>query len=417
MSAAVDRRPMSTTERLWIVAEHLHPPFVNQLVLEAAPGDDLSESRLKDAMAAVSDAHPGTRLRAAGVLGWSHYVADAPRPPVLTVDGQGWDARSPAGANFLRHPLPVATGPTTGILRVEGPVQRLVIRTHHATMDGGGTSAMARDLFRALRGEPLEGSIVGSPVDVDIAKTLSPPPFKVRDHRFGAPTGAVRGSLSETTWRRRTYQGSARKLLPRVVLALYQVSRQWTELPLSISVPVDLRRHRPDLRSTANLTGAVFLDLDVDLVPGDGDQEAPADRIARVLAARAASGDAGKGLIAGQPLRWLPLGWLRGLGRHFMHKEARAGRYPSSGVISNLGRMDLPSLSCSGFTSQRAFWIPPASEGQRLFLTLSGGPEGVELCCTMAEAFASDGRLDALLDGVLAFLDNGPAPSPTTGAP
>ncbi len=400
-------RPMSTTERLWIVAEHMHPPFVNQVVLEGAPGDDLSEGRLAEAMAAVSAVHPGTRLRAAGALGWSRWEQDAPAPPVLTVDGSGWDGRSPAGARFLQLPLPAATGPTTGLLRVEGGVLRLVLRSHHATMDGGGTHAVARDLVRALRGEPPRGSTLDPTTDVDLARSLQPPAFQRRPHRFGAPTGKADGSLSRTTWARRTYTGRPRRLLPRVALAIQAVSRRWTSLPISLSVPVDLRRHRPELRSTANLTGAVFLDLDTDLAqpPAAGDQQGPADRLAALLAARAASGEAGKGLVAGQPLRWLPLGWLVGLGRPFMRKEVGADRYPSSGVISNLGRMDLAALSCPGFTAQRAFWIPPASEGQRLFLTLTGGPQGVELCCTMAEAFASGGRLDALLDGVIEELD------------
>lgn len=401
-------RPMSATERLWVVAEHMHPPFVNQLVLEAEPGASLSEERLAQAVGAAAAAHPGTRLRSAGALGWARWVDDAPLPPVLSVDGSAWSGRSPAGAAFLQLPLPAATGPTTGVLRVEGDPLRLVIRSHHATMDGGGTHLFARDLFRALRGEPLEGSTLDPTVDVDIARSLEPPPFSRREHRFGAPTGVARGRLDRTTWLRRTHTGSTRRLLPRLAVALHTVAQQWTELPLSLSVPVDLRRHRPELRSTANLTGAVFLDLDVDLRSSPhGRQLAPDLRLAELLAERAAGGEAGKGLVAGQPLRWLPLSWLVGLGRHFMRKEVKAGRYPSSGVISNLGRMDLAALSCPGFAARTAFWIPPASEGQRLFLTMTGGgSDGVELCCTMAEAFASDGRLEALMDGLIEALED-----------
>lgn len=398
---SANHRTMSSIERLWVLAGRSHPPFANQLVLEGTPGADLSEVRLSEAMEQVIARHPGARLRASGVLGWSKWVADGHPPPVRTVDGARWSGRDPAHAPFLRQPLPTEAGPTTELLRVEGAPLRLVLRTHHGVMDGGGTTLLALDLFRALRGEPVEGAALDPTTDLALARARDPGPVPKRAARFGAPTGPGAGDLQQTTWLRRTYTGPTRRLLPRVALAIHAVSRQWTPHPLSLVVPVDLRRQQPSLRSTANLTGAVDLDLDVDLDTPEGAAQDPVERLAALLAERASGPDAVNGIVAGWPLRWMPLWLLTWLGQTAFRKENKAGRYPNSGAISNLGRMDLGALSCPGFTPERAFWIPPGSPGQRLFLTLTGGPAGVELCCTMAEGYASGGRLAALLDGVI----------------
>jgi hypothetical protein len=185
----------------------------------------------------------------------------------------------------------------------------------------------------------------------------------------------------------------------------------WSTLPHAITdfgkiteVPVDLRRHAPGLRSTANLTGLVYLDVDAALR-----EPSPVAALRDALDRLAAGPEAGEDLLGAELLRWIPEAWLAALGRRNLLREARAGRYPHAAVISNLGRMDLDALRMPGVQPRRAFWIPPAGPGQRLFLTMTGGPDGVELCAAMADAYADAGRLDALLTGILRSLQQGPA--------
>ena len=396
-------RTLSGTERLWLVADRMHPPFVNQLVIEL-DGALPPEPALRRAMEVAAAAHPGARARVRGALWGRRWEVVGEAPPVRTVDGSAWSGHDPDHAGFLLDPLPPEHGPTVELLRVEGPLPRLVLRSHHALMDGGGTTLFALDLARSMRGEPLTGSELASTRDVDLARAAGARRFQPRPLTAGAPTGPPSGPPGPTTWRRVRHAGPTRALLPRLAVALHEASRTFTDAPLVVQVPVDLRRHAPGLRSTANLTGLVYLDVDAALR-----EPSPVAALRDALDRLAAGPEAGEDLLGAELLRWIPEAWLAALGRRNLLREARAGRYPHAAVISNLGRMDLDALRMPGMQPRRAFWIPPAGPGQRLFLTMTGGPDGVELCAAMADAYADAGRLDALLTGILRSLQQGPA--------
>jgi hypothetical protein len=359
-------RRLSPVERVWLAADRLCPPFVNQLVLE---GDGVPDEA---AWRAASG--PGLVLR--GVLGGCRWVP-GPAAPVRTVDGSAWDGFGPDGAPFLRDPLP-PSGPTCEVLLAPG---RVVFRSHHAVMDGRGTLVWVDDVFRALRGEAVPALDVGV-TDLDLARPG--PPARRRDE-CPAPTGRAVASEG-VTWRRRTVAGPVAKVLPRVVhtvgtLALRQGA------PVRIGVPVDLRRDAPSVRSTANLTGMVFVPV------GRGDS---VEDVARALEALVPQ--AGLFVHEAAPLRGIPLAVMAWAGRRGAARALRLGRYGASAAVSNLGRLDLAAFHGGGFRARRAFFIPPGNPAQPFFLALAGHPEGVELVATTPAALATDGRLDAALD-------------------
>ncbi len=358
-------RRLSPVERVWLVADRLCPPFVNQLVLE---GDGMPDE-------AAWRAAAGRGLVLRGVLGGCRW-APGPATPVRVVDAGAWDGRGPEGAPFLRDPLPPG-GPTREILLAPG---RVVFRSHHAVMDGRGTLVWVDDVFRALRGEAVP-SHDAAVTDLDLAR---PGPGARRRDECPAPTGAAAAGEG-VTWRRRTVPAGASRVLPRVVHAVGALALRHGA-PVRIGVPVDLRGAH-GVRSTANLTGMVF----VPVTPEDA-----VDDVARALTALVPQ--AGAFVRAAAPLRGVPLAVMAWAGRRGAARALRTGRYGASAAVSNLGRLDLGGCHGGGFRARRAFFIPPGNPAQPFFLALTGHPEGIELVATTPAALATGGRLDDALE-------------------
>ena len=392
-------RVLSGTERAWLVADALCPPFVNQQLIEGT--GDLSLPQLRRAVRRAALASPGVCVRLRGRLQGSRWLADGPAPPVSVIETD-WDGQGDEGAPFLRRPLDPWRGPTAEVLVLRGVRTRLVVRTHHASCDGRGAGLFTADLFRALRGEAPLGSTAGPLTDAALARELlgSAPPAEQPSSRWRAPTGGTGGDLRlQVAWRRRRVRGSGRGLLPRALRALWRASLQHGEAPLRVGIPVDLRRHRPGVRSAANLTGIAHVELD--------------DRGVEPAALRAAveAPETAQLALAAEPLRGVPLWLMRAEGRRHARRALRTGQFATSATISNLGRQDLGALSGGGFVAQRSVWIPPGQPSLPLFLTLSGDSEGFDILASAPVGLAGGERQEALLEGMARELSGSAAPS------
>lgn len=394
------QRPLSPVERIWLVADRLCPPFVNQLVLEGDPaaGPALDEGAWRTAVEAAAAVNPGSRLVLRGVLGGSRWVA-APAPPaVRTVDGRAWDGRGPEGAPFLAEPLPPRGGPTCAVLLVEGAPPRVVVRTHHAVMDGRGTLSFVEDVFRALRGEAPVGAAARID-DATLGRSLDAGVGDRRTEDCLAPTGAPDGTEPGVRWRRVSLPGRPARLLPRLALALAAEARARAGAAATgrvrFDVPVDLRPRRPGLRSTANLTGMLF----VEVAPDDGP-----DDIARALA----RGLAERREVAAEPalaaLRGVALGLLVAGARRGVRRNHGRARYAATAVLSNLGRLPLATFHGAGFRAETGFFIPPGTDSSPFFLATAGTEDRVELTASVPRVLATDGRLEAVLGTLVAAL-------------
>jgi hypothetical protein len=312
---------------------------------------------------------------------------------VQVLDGSRWDGQSPEGAPFLREGIDPRQGPTCQIWILPGATTRIVVRTHHALMDGQGTLLLARALFAALRGEELPTAELGPTTDEDIACELGRSGEAPQPRRFGAPTGLAESAPFEITWGRVRIPGKVSRLLPRIAVSLAQYSQEDAALPLRFAVPVDMRRHRPGLQSSANLTGLARLDMAPLLATKD-----PVEAVAQALEAAMARGAEAAVVRSSRIARWLPLSWMGWIGTQNARRCLGDGRYPSSGVLSNLGRLRLEAFSGGGFTAQRAFFIPPGNPGLPLFLSMAGDSEGIELCAAVPCGLATQDRLSSLLE-------------------
>lgn len=393
-------RLVSGIERYWLAADRIHPPFVNQMVLE---GDALPEPPGGDwpaVMAEAARALPGMRVRLRGFLGWSRWMADGPVPRIRRVEASSWSGRDPEGAPFLADRLSPRRGPVAEVVLCEGDPARVVIRTLHAATDGQGTLLFARTLFATLRGENPPVATMGPLTDLDLASRLEVPGEKTPKQDCVAPTGAAAPKAPfATTWYRTRAPGRYRQLLARVAVGLARVTDRPVGGVIRVDIPTDLRRLVPDLRSSANLTGMLRIPVHPHL-----SRSRPVQAMANAIKTARESWRDLPVVRAASYARWVPLILLRRGGTVAARRCLRKQRYPSSAVLSNLGRLPLDDFSGGGFFANRAFFIPPGNPGLPLFLTLTGDAEGVELCASLPEGLATDRRIRTFLDRLVAEL-------------
>ncbi|MEU3771876.1 non-ribosomal peptide synthetase [Streptomyces sp. NPDC032472] len=215
-----------------------------------------------------------------------------------------------------------------------------------------------------------------------------PAPFPGRPSPLGRGTA---GAAPQTLWLRRTLPGRHPALTARLAQALADMTR----LDTRVMVPVDLRRHRPQLAATGNLTLPLFLDLR----PGQDWAAAHS----RLLSALAEGGELAAGFEAG--LARLPLPAVAVLLRTAQAAAVRTDRHLASAVVSHLGRLDPAELSGGGFTAATAYALPV--HAPLVPLSFAAAETGTRTEITLGLR-ARDPLLrphaDALLDAVLARL-------------
>ncbi|MER7468351.1 non-ribosomal peptide synthetase [Streptomyces sp. NPDC097981] len=386
------RRPVSPTERLYLAAGHARGAMALRIVVEGDGAPD--RERLQAALAQAAEACPGSSLVRVGAM-WS---AEGPPPRVrYAVPRAGAHADSahgtvvlPTGSSRRAEPpgCEVLIVPGAG---ADGTATTVVFSASHSVMDGHGALTWVREVFRALRGEAARPA-VDADTDAALLRRLGstglrPTPRPARRSPLGASNGS--GPI-RTLWLRRTLPGRHSALTARLAQALTDAAR----LDTRVMVPVDLRRHRPGIAATGNLSLPLFLDLH----PG-ADWTAAHTRLLTSLAE-------GRELAAGfeTALARLPSAVTAGVLRTAQAVAFRTDRHLASAVVSHLGRLDLAELSGGGFTASAAFALPvhaplvplslvAAETGTATEITLGVRGAGPDLAARAAEL------LDATLAG------------------
>ncbi|HOO70349.1 MAG TPA: hypothetical protein PK926_01215 [Spirochaetota bacterium] len=381
-------RKLTYNERLFIVADEICPPLLNQLFFDGEGSFDAE--MWSRAVEAASEANPGSRLVLRGSLGMSRWEDSGSAPRVIEVDGSVWDGMGPDGAPFLQKRLMPRQGPTCEVLLIKGDPLRVCFRTHHAVMDGRGTLTWAEDIFRALRGEPLIGSR-STLSDLELARSVQPEwrtPFP-RDNI--APTGKTSGSERGVTWKRMFIPGSYNNFLGQVAVLAAREAWKHQQGPVRFGVPVDIRFRRKGLRSTGNLSIAIYIEVRPDSTP----EEIAQDVKKQIDEKRDCMIDRWDPMI-----RFLPLGFLYKKGQEMILNNAAKNRYGLSGILTNMGKIPMEIFSGGGFRA-RAFWgIPPSLENTPFFLGMASHDHTSELIVTMPKNLAGGNRIDTVLDAI-----------------
>ncbi|MFF3429460.1 non-ribosomal peptide synthetase [Streptomyces sp. NPDC002602] len=408
------RRPVSPTERLYLAAEHARGAMALRILVE---GEGLpAPDRLRAAVARAAEAVPGSRLARRGPL----WHADGPLPRVRYADARSaaaFEVSTPDTTTLLYGPARRTDPPGCEVLVVPGraapsaadegavPGTRttLVFSVSHALMDGHGALIWVREVFRALRGDPVQPAL-GPDTDRGLLRRVG-----AADRRptlppdQPSPLGRASAGPPRTLWLRRTLPGHHSALTARLAQAVTDASGR----PGRVMVPVDLRRHRPGVTATGNLTLPLFLDLS----PGD-DWTGPHLALLRSLAE-------GRELATGfeSALAPLPLAASALLLRAGQAATGRADRHLATAVVSHLGRLAPEDYSGGGFTATTVYALPVHAPLVPVSLVAAETPEGTELTMGVRGGPDLAARAERFLDRALARLAPTTEPPPTTVSP
>ncbi len=332
------RRRISDNERLYLSMQELFSCFAIQLVVEGVGRVD--PAGLREAVAAASEACPGARF----VLRGDMWVDGGVPPPLHLVDEGEFDGSNFGDFDVLNRKLDPVSGPTCEVVLLRRDPAVLVFRALHSTMDGKGTMLLIDNVFRALRGEsPV--SVLGVQTDLSLIQGLQPR-NEAPDMRLSVRTAKDRATEAPYhVWRKRlTLPGQ-----PPAMVA--QTAELLTELGCSSSnrflVPVDLRRHGDQELCSGNLTLPIFLEAHA----GESWQELHG----RLIAALARGEELNlKSADLGLALR-VPKWALKAGLRSMLAIQNLRNRQPCGAVISNLGFVNLETLSAPGFSASTLY--------------------------------------------------------------
>ncbi|MFD6450264.1 peptide synthetase [Nocardia sp. NPDC060220] len=389
----VFRRPVTTTERMYFPMRELAPPFLMQLVV---PGEgNIDPDALRTAVTTAAAATPGARLRRRG----NEWVDSDIAPAVRVLDHR------------LSYPAletdPVLTGAigptpdaTVEVLLLAGAPTTLIFRVFHGVMDGIGMVAWVTNVLRALRGEdpvPQPDPIADQELVARIGAPGRPTPMVPR-YRTAVGRGRQRRDLAPHLLRHRRIAAAGSGALARVC-ALLAAETAGTS---RIMMPVDLRRHDPALRSTANLALPLFLDIE----PGR-DWISIKDQIKAGLHERRELNQ-----LANTRITLVPDPINRGVLRTTNWLGARLGRNLASATVSHMGRFTADELAVPGFRPTGLFVLPQHSIAMPLLFGLTEFDGHTDLTVSARNGAGIEARLEALLDRIVSMLEADlPAPS------
>lgn len=395
-------RKLSTVERYYVSCDtdgaSAYSPCVNQVVIDGH--GDITEQTLRSAVSVASASNPGSRLMLEGHLGFSRWVAAFKTCRFTVIHDSKWDGCSDLNAGFLFNYLPVREGVTSEVVFIPKAKNRffIIFRTHHGTMDGRGTQHFIQDVFRILNNQkPLgENSVIN---DIQLATRVSKSKKStalINEVKPITNPVVVEGKAVNSRWLRKTIQGKHKGLLGKVALEIARYGRSQGCEDVRIQLPVDMRPHVDGIRSTANLTGGIVIDVPEDMTL-DGWNSEIRSQIAQKKEAEVPRFFK---IIPFELLDWIPLSVMKKSNQKLVNKRRISGRFRTSGIISNLGRLSLKDYTGGGFVADCVFFIPPEFDTTALFVTLTGHENGIEFLMRIPD-YLDGGQLEDLMDSVL----------------
>ncbi|WP_330254722.1 peptide synthetase [Nocardia sp. NBC_00565] len=384
----VFRRRISPTERLYFSTRDLAPPFLMQLVVHGNGGLDPAE--LRRAVTVASAANPGSRL----VRDGDDWVDSGTAAAVRVVAGASLNYPALEDDPILNSPIGPTPERTCEVLLLTGDPVTIVFRVFHGVMDGMGVRMWVSDIFRVLQGqEPLGAA---DPIaDADIVARIGAPgkPTLVLPV-YPSAAGCGRQDRAASHWllRNRTIPVTGKGTVARVAAILAAQA----ETKCRIMIPVDLRRHAPEIRTTANLALPLFIDMR----PGDDWRGINADKRSGLQANRELNQLDNGGLAK------LPPFVVRGILRAANWLGARLDLNIVSATVSYMGRFELDEVSAPGFTATAVRGLPQHTGIMPLLFGIVeyDGQTDITVSCRNGEGV--EARLESLLDRIASTLEH-----------
>ena len=373
------RRPIAPSE--WFFLGHPDELAATvQVVVEGVGA--LDDEELREAVAVASSACPGSRLVPDGRTWADSGVA----PRVHVVDGRGLGAGGVLALPELQAPLAGPGKPRCEVVLVEGDPVSVAFRADHAVMDAKGVLTWALDVFRVLRGEVPLGA--PDPVsDRDVFADL-PGTEELVTPGYTQPPVLDRCEPTDHTrivFGRRSIQGSHPAMVAKLATLLTA-----EDAPSVFYIPVNLRHHRPGVRSTANFSSGFYL-----RVEAGEDAGSVHERLLRELADGAAVRKAPPTGLLDMPLTQVAEA-MTTIDRRSRERDL----YPSDAVLAHIGRVELDRLHTPAFTARSIYVAARPCPGGAPELNVVEAGGRTEITLSWWDGAETAGRIEALLDRI-----------------
>lgn len=342
------QRPISPTERLYLATARNFSHLLIHLVVEGV--GLIQKEAVQRALAEVSIAMPGTRLRLAG----KQWIGDGATPRVIERPIEG-DLTAEIDRSLQHAPMFNARdGYTCDVLLLHSHLHTFVVfRALHAVMDGKGVMLWAEAVFSTLRNESVKPAT--SPMTDDAwlaslrAPTVTPPargPAYAGPQRSDASPDARKFHSAHCVLKT-SHPATVAKLCTGVQAVLIRDA----DSKGRVMVPVDIRPNLPPehQRSSANLTLPLFLQLERGTA-----WQTYAGRLLADL-------DAGNHLVYREAYRLhslLPQFLLSWMMKTIWGKQTQQGKYLASSILSHMGRANLKDFSTEFFQATLVMSVP-----------------------------------------------------------
>lgn len=385
------QKKLSANERLYIAFEDFNIPFCIQMVIQGKGEIDLN--LFKKAVELASEKNAGSRLILAGKLNKSVWVDSKIPPPIYEVkindESQENDLKN---ISFINKKIDIHKGSTCEIILVKSTNLKIIFRAFHGVMDARGVSFWAEEVFRAYRNEVLKGTTTNVTdsdflKEFDINKAREKLPFK-----FKSPTGSPDMSQKGYLWLQKRIAGNYSGLVARLAVIVADESRKhFKDDIVKFMIPVDLRNHKKELLTTGNLSNPIFIEIDKNAKWLDVYQSI----IQKIINKEE--------LINGKwdyLMNYLPLKLFKKFVKNFTYWQLKNNKYMVSGIISNLGKIDLNNFETENFKPETVFFLPLDTPFTPISIVSVEHNNFIELSLSIPTALGNNNRLQKLMDSI-----------------
>ncbi|CAM2759694.1 peptide synthetase, non-ribosomal [Legionella steigerwaltii] len=321
------QRPITPSEKLYIVSDLMNYSFALQLVLEMDAEVDVSS--LNQAIVQTNSSNSYVNLhanfRSINSIWYSREsLIDI---EIVQVIEREWDGQDIQHASFFHGHQFNSGHSATQVTYIKGTRHFLLFRAFHGVMDGMGLYHWVNEIFRAWRKEPLIGTQLLM-TDYDFLKQNRKDEYRPNfPLDCIAPTGNTGFTHSHYLWHKVTLPGKINAITAKICQILLAAGVDLGAEKARFMIPVDLRQHVADANTTANFANPIFVEakkgetwpiIYSDIVKQLGSQNEL--RIGKYDAM----------------VRHLPLWLLKGLLDALIYYQNKKNRYMMSGIVSKL---------------------------------------------------------------------------------
>ncbi|WP_454782361.1 non-ribosomal peptide synthetase [Legionella sp. WA2022007384] len=373
------QRPITPSEKLYLVGDAMNHSFSLQLVLEM--DSDVDVFSLNKAIIQASSANPYVHLRAKlGLINsiWYKVPDEFIDPDTIQVIEMEWDGHDIQGVSLFHGHKFEPQNPATQIIYIKGKRHFLVFRAFHGLMDGMGLYHWVTEIFRSWRKQPLVGTGC-TMTDYEFLtqkRTIEYRPNFPLD--CIAPTGNTGSTHTNYLWHKVTLPGTINAVTAKICHILLEHSTHFGAEKARFMIPVDLRHH-VEANTTTNFANPIFIEA-----KKGANWAAIYCDIVRQLSCQ-------NELHVGTYDAYLckfPLPLLKVLLKALIYYQNKKNQYMMSGIVSKLSinLSDLNSESCKALD---AYFLPINVPIAPIVLIATEHNNATTICFSVSNAHAT----------------------------